>query len=198
MDGEVKDMRYCPKCGTEYRDGFEKCGDCNEALVDTPVVPPGNIEKYGSLWKRGVATVVDDLIIRIPFFFLTNAFAGEWIFKMMRGYQPGNSSATTRAWLVVLALNAADMLIGLIYVTIFIGKFGSSLGQKLMKLKVLTDDEVELGYKKAFIRALAFLIYSLPYIGGIFLIISAATVVRSQKHKALHDMLGKTVVLNTP
>lgn len=25
-------MPWCPKCGTEYRDGFDTCADCREAL----------------------------------------------------------------------------------------------------------------------------------------------------------------------
>lgn len=25
---------YCPKCGSEYREGFQKCSDCNIKLVD--------------------------------------------------------------------------------------------------------------------------------------------------------------------
>ncbi len=34
-DGEVK---HCPQCGAEYRPGFERCPDCDRALVDEPVV----------------------------------------------------------------------------------------------------------------------------------------------------------------
>lgn len=31
-------MPWCPRCGTEYRLGFDVCSDCSEVLVDTP--PP--------------------------------------------------------------------------------------------------------------------------------------------------------------
>ncbi len=35
-------MLWCPKCGAEYRDGFEVCSDCQERLVSYPVeiLPP--------------------------------------------------------------------------------------------------------------------------------------------------------------
>jgi hypothetical protein len=29
-------MPWCPKCGVEYREGFETCSDCGCALVETP------------------------------------------------------------------------------------------------------------------------------------------------------------------
>ena len=33
-------MKYCPQCGSEYRPGFERCPDCNQALVDDPPTVP--------------------------------------------------------------------------------------------------------------------------------------------------------------
>lgn len=30
----IKHMKYCPKCKSEYRDGFNACSDCNIELVD--------------------------------------------------------------------------------------------------------------------------------------------------------------------
>ena len=32
-------MRYCPNCGAEYRPGFDRCSDCDVALVDEPLTP---------------------------------------------------------------------------------------------------------------------------------------------------------------
>ena len=31
---------FCPKCGTEYREGFYKCADCDIDLVYEPPEPP--------------------------------------------------------------------------------------------------------------------------------------------------------------
>ncbi|MDR3581318.1 MAG: DUF2007 domain-containing protein [Oryzomonas sp.] len=33
---------FCPKCGTEYRDGFSKCSDCGSILVNEPPPPKQN------------------------------------------------------------------------------------------------------------------------------------------------------------
>ncbi len=41
-------MSYCPKCGTEYREGFQKCADCDTELVmELPehTKQPANVKK---------------------------------------------------------------------------------------------------------------------------------------------------------
>jgi len=37
---------FCPRCGTEYRDGFSKCSDCGSNLVNEPT-PPESDENPG-------------------------------------------------------------------------------------------------------------------------------------------------------
>ena len=37
-------MPYCPKCGSEYREGFITCSDCNSELVDKLEHPEGEAE----------------------------------------------------------------------------------------------------------------------------------------------------------
>lgn len=38
-------MKYCPSCGSEYRDGFAECADCLVPLVDEPPSPPAEAFK---------------------------------------------------------------------------------------------------------------------------------------------------------
>lgn len=41
-------MLYCPKCKSEYRDGFTKCSDCDEVLIDKIVEKPRALESIDS------------------------------------------------------------------------------------------------------------------------------------------------------
>lgn len=38
-------MKHCPKCRTEYRDGFDTCADCNLHLVDNDL-PEEKAKEY--------------------------------------------------------------------------------------------------------------------------------------------------------
>ncbi len=80
-------MAWCPQCGTEYREGFDRCSDCGTALVATPppeeeVVQPGpewvavggytsSDEAWmarGLLAEKGIrAAVVDRQVVLYPF-----------------------------------------------------------------------------------------------------------------------------------
>jgi hypothetical protein len=43
--GVVKSMPICPKCGFEYREGFDECADCGVKLVDSTGNDTGNEPK---------------------------------------------------------------------------------------------------------------------------------------------------------
>ena len=36
-------MPWCPQCGTEYREGFERCSDCGSPLVAAPPAAPAEV-----------------------------------------------------------------------------------------------------------------------------------------------------------
>lgn len=42
-------MPWCPQCGTEYREGFDRCSDCGAALVDAPP-PAESAAAHGQEW----------------------------------------------------------------------------------------------------------------------------------------------------
>ena len=67
-------MKWCPKCGTEYRDEFDVCADCKVPLSDMPPDPSSIIKEdqqgkqlsalYSALRLAGLILA---LIVGIPF-----------------------------------------------------------------------------------------------------------------------------------
>ena len=189
-------MKYCPKCGTEYREGFNKCADCDVSLVDNQPNLKKPQEKYGSLSKRIASTVIDSLILVIPFlifWFSGGARFLDSLLSQLVSDSPEEKMQLIRINLIYLLFYSS---ISLCYSTFFIGRNGSTLGQKIAGLKVATEKGEKLDYKEAFSRAAAYLIYYLPFIGGLIMLISAGMISSSVKRQAIHDKICKNVVLN--
>lgn len=137
--------------------------------------------KYGGLGKRIISTIIDTFII---IFFLS--FLLYFIITKVLGY-------TSVYNLVVLV---SLILFKLSYGTYFIGKFRATPGQKVVDLEVVTEEEKPLGYKKSFLRALVYEIYTIPIIGLLLMFISVCMILLGEKRQAIHDKICKTVVLN--
>ena len=43
-------MPWCPDCGAEYREGFNRCSECGVSLVDAPPVRLQPPEEPGPAW----------------------------------------------------------------------------------------------------------------------------------------------------
>ncbi|MGB3241237.1 MAG: RDD family protein [Candidatus Omnitrophota bacterium] len=163
---------------------MKKCSKCEKAYVE----PEQDIGEYGSLFKRFFSFLIDSIILGMVFFLAFHRF----IFSFLSKVDVSGPNATRGFFIISTVLCLAFAIIMLFYGTFFIGKYGSTLGQKLCKLKVLTAVGGELGYKKAFLRGLAFLVYYLPYITMIFAIFA----VNDKKKQAIHDKMCRTIVVN--
>jgi hypothetical protein len=79
-------MPWCPQCGTEYREGFDRCSDCGSTLVAEPPAPPEGVPgpewvavggytsdeeawiAHGLLAEKGIeAAVVNRQVVLYPF-----------------------------------------------------------------------------------------------------------------------------------
>lgn len=52
-------MAWCPQCGTEYREGFDRCSDCGAALVEAPPPAEAAVE-HGPEWVAVAGYTTDD------------------------------------------------------------------------------------------------------------------------------------------
>jgi uncharacterized RDD family membrane protein YckC len=91
---------------------------------------------------------------------------------------------------VLVATMTINMLLGIFYITWFVGKFGATPGKMAFKLKIVKSSGAKLGYGQAFGRycgefIVVFLTLMIGYLFGVF---------DSQK-RTLHDRLCNTRVI---
>lgn len=74
-------MLYCPKCKAEYRDGFTKCSDCDEILVEnieTSAVKPADNEPI----THYIDEIIDETLLiiiadQVEYSYITSMLAQE-------------------------------------------------------------------------------------------------------------------------
>jgi uncharacterized RDD family membrane protein YckC len=163
------------------------------------------LNKYQTFGKRFLSSVIDGFIF-LPFAFLINY-----------NFIDQNASAYLIYTILYLTLFTS-------YVVIGHGKYGQTLGKKLMGVKVLDLNEINvIGYKRAFLREsvwffaevirILFIVYYINYdlpreginsidLGlvtfgsSIWLVIELVTMRFNKKRRAVHDYIASSVVIN--
>ena len=165
------------------------------------------IHKYHTFGKRFVAGLIDGLIF-IPFSILDNRF------------EDTDNKAIFIGWTLL------HTICWTLYVVIGHGKYGQTIGKRLMGIKVFDLNEKTLiGYKNAFLResvwvfaVIAGIIYLaistsntsafnevikatyyddiVGFTSGIWLILELITMFFDKKRRALHDFLAGSVVVD--
>ena len=166
-----------------------------------------SVHKYNTFGKRFVAGLIDGLIF-IPFSILDNRF------------EDTNNKTIFIGWILF------HTICWTVYAVIGHGRYGQTIGKRLMGIKVFDLNERTLiGYKNAFLResvwffaVIAGIIYltistsNIPTFNevikatyyddivgltsGIWLILELITMFFSKKRRALHDFLAGSVVVD--
>lgn len=105
---------------------------------------------------------------------------------------PRRAAALLIDWLSCLLIsnaffatdNAATMLIFFAVQVIFIAAIGSSLGQMLMRIRVVQLGHMRVSFRSAVIRTL-------------MLCLVLPTLITDDNNRGLHDKLAKTVIVNS-
>lgn len=87
-------------------------------------------------------------------------------------------------------------LISVVYSAYCIGRYGMTIGQRILSLKVLMADTSKVDYKTAMVRAIIFLVYYIPIIGVLAGLASVASVIGEQNKQAWHDRACKTIIVS--
>jgi len=131
---------------------------------------------YAPITDRFVALLIDYGIIFIP-----GQFIGNWIFKML-------GDRFDVFWLCVLlgSINLSFIL----YEAVFSSGNRTTLGKKLVGIAVVRQDlEGPISFSRAFLRAVGY------YISTILLFCGFVIAFFDDRHRALHDFLGGSVVV---
>lgn len=206
---------FCSKCGAAVTDGAAFCGACGQATnsessaqpqvgVGVGVVPPpppqtaaGIPVLYAGFWLRVVAAIIDYLIVGIPLgaiFFALIASAMPALVRM-EGQDPMVIAMTILPRILVIAVISLAAC-WLYWALLESSEWQATLGKKALGLYV-TDLE---GRRATFGRTSGRFwggrgIGAVPYLGGLYFLISCIMAGFTEKKQALHDMIANCLVL---
>jgi uncharacterized RDD family membrane protein YckC len=164
-----------------WRKGLSVWQSLSDVQAGKMVTEDGPHLKPAGWGGRSMAKVIDMV------FMLVLAGMIEWLSRKLFPAAYANLDSLNP---VVVATMMINMLLGIFYITWFVGKFGATPGKMAFKLKIVKSSGAKLGYGQAFGRycgefIVVFLTLMIGYLFGLF---------DSQK-RTLHDRLCNTRVI---
>ncbi|XOU94452.1 MAG: RDD family protein [Candidatus Kerfeldbacteria bacterium] len=170
---------FCEQCGKQISEGVKFCKYCGYKAQEIKQNKQENIKyseqkqeidtvKYAGFWIRFFAYLIDgfiNCIFLVILYILSPSFQDEYIVFII----------------LYLFLTWG-------YFIYFEGKSGSTIGKKLLGLRVVTRDLEPIDYNIAFIRSLGKIPSSILFMGYI-------AIAFSKEKLSWHDKIAKTVVI---
>jgi uncharacterized RDD family membrane protein YckC len=141
---------------------------------------------YATFWQRLAAFLVDMLIVIT----IAGFFAAFGMALSSRVPQHPTGLATLSGGLLILVIFGCSLAaVGTIlaYFPLLEGRFGQTLGKRLLHLRVLTEECLPIGYKEAILRRLSFYFEILP--------VDALFIPFSEKKQRAFDTIARTIVV---
>ncbi|HPR64692.1 MAG TPA: RDD family protein [Thermoanaerobaculia bacterium] len=167
---------------TPARPSLRKTASVNPGKI---VPPLRSIESrhYAGFWIRLVAYVIDSIVlsilcglVMIPAAFLTFTTRED----------------LTATILIIVGTGTLCSILSVGYLVVFWAKSGATLGKKMLGLKIVRDDsDTPLGYGKAFLRLLGYMLSNVILYAGFIM------VAFTRRKQGLHDYVAGTVVIRT-
>ncbi len=143
--------------------------------------------KLASIPRRLLAYIIDLIILSIIFgiiSFIISSVANIMVF---------NSNIELSSVAVITLMSFCFVVAQTIYWTVVEGKFGASIGKKILKIKVIKENGKEISYIDAFFRNITkFADNLLP-----FLLIDALTIFTTKNKQRFFDKVAGTIVVRT-
>jgi uncharacterized RDD family membrane protein YckC len=152
------------------------------------IVPPATIQiKAAGAWVRFWASVIDGLIIGIPYFLILSLIYSPFVYGYLSVSLPG-------AYFTIILLLPIEMLLYSAYLTV---RKGATWGKDAYGLRVVrykTDNNIS--YKQSFLRDLIKSgLYIIPIVSGVFSLINGFTILFSSEKRGIHDKIAGTQVI---
>ena len=162
----------------------ERMGDPREVAAEfmreVPLV-------YAGFWRRLAAFLIDAVVMSI--FGLIAGAAMIWLSNNVPEHPSGlwqNVVGGAEILFVLVTANACIAIL-LAYFPILEGRFGQTLGKRILGTVVLSEDGLPAGYGKALLRRLSFYFEFLPF--------DALFIFFTPKRQRGIDILAKTIVV---
>lgn len=146
--------------------------------------------RYGGFWRRGIAMLIDRIII---FFIYLTLILLEFLMLPSSPYShrpdtpAGIWNHLTGPFLIGHVI--LGLVIGMTYFTWFHGSVGQTPGKVLLKLKVIRTTGKNLNYGRAFLRFAGYIV------SAIFLFLGFIWAAFDGRKQGWHDKLAGTVVV---
>lgn len=189
-------MKACPRCGLLNPEEYNFCSGCGHRLADvTPQAPPffayqagvGAYPRYAGFWIRFAAAFIDGLVLSVivlPLNLVFWAVGGNVNFLGIGGL--GGEVSLGLSFL----FNLIRTLITWAYYTYLTGRYGSTLGKKLVGIRVVGEDLQPLSFATAALREIPG-----KLISGMVFMLGYAWAGFDGRKQAWHDKLAGTLVV---
>ena len=163
--------------------------------------------RYAAFWERLVAYLIDGLIVSVPWVILTTVFVLAPIGDLLDSLtvrddgtldydEVAYTSVLVRASVIALLVQAA-------YYVGMIGRFGRTIGQRVLSIRVVDARGAVPGYgiagKRFLIPGLAGVLGAVPVVGalaGLGLLLNYLSMLWSRQKQCWHDVFAGTWVVH--
>lgn len=203
---------YCSRCGAAVADGVAFCSACGQSMgaaastqTQVGVLPPpqpqvaaGMPVLYAGFWLRVVAAIIDYLIIGIPIGVIFFGLIASSLPSIMRMQQDQAPMVMMMAILPRLIIIGVISLVGgwLYWAGMESSEWQATLGKKALGLYVTDMEGRRATFGKTSGRFWAGRgIGAVPYLGGLYFLISCIMAGLTERKQALHDIIANCLVL---
>lgn len=186
-------MAYCVQCGEELAAGAAYCRACGAPTGRTAALTLPRAA-YSGFWRRFLASLIDFLIVGIPFWLVILAlilhgerFGYHYTANPRAGQSPLTGGPSDPA---LAALEIVFAVPGWLYDALFVSsRHQATIGQMLLGIRVTDVEGRRISFGRASGRHFA------AILSGAILGIGYLMIIWTERKQALHDIIAGTLVL---